>query len=55
MPILNIYIDDNTEKRLKKFAEETQRTVDDLAECAVAESALDIFRHRGDDPARDTF
>lgn len=50
--ILSIYIDPETEARLRKIAEETDRKIEDLAECAVSESVLDAFRGRNDDPAR---
>lgn len=52
MPILTIYVDEPTIKRLQKIHEETGRPVVDLAESAVAETALVAFRHRKDDPAK---
>jgi predicted transcriptional regulator len=50
--ILSIYLDDATEKRLTKLAQEHECDMAELAECAVAESVLNAFRYRGDDPAR---
>lgn len=38
--ILQVYIDDDTRMRLAKVANDTGRTIEDLAECAVAETAL---------------
>lgn len=53
MSILAIYLDAETEARLKAIAEETGRKVEELAECAVSESALDYFRNNPKtDPAR---
>lgn len=49
---MNISIDTETRLRLQKLAFEMDRTVEDLAECAVAEAALDSFRGRTDDPAK---
>lgn len=46
MPILNIYVDDATLARLRLVSSETGRTVEDLAECAVAEAALGSERSR---------
>ena len=54
MTALTIHIEDKTNARLRKASEELARDVHDLAECAVAEAVLDYFRHRRDDPARDT-
>jgi len=42
MPILSVYIGPETEKFLKEQAEKLGRTVEDLAECAVAEYCLSI-------------
>lgn len=44
MTSLTVHIDDQTEARLRKIAEELQRDVHDLASCAIAEAALDYFR-----------
>lgn len=41
---LTLYIDYETEARLRQIAEELQRDVHDLASCAIAEAALDYFR-----------
>lgn len=46
MSILRIYVDDTTLKRLSRASEETGRTVEDLAECAVAEAALSDEQRR---------
>jgi hypothetical protein len=46
MPILDIYVDDATLARLRRVSDETGRTVEDLAECAIAEAALDDERKR---------
>ncbi len=50
--LIQVYVDDATEKRLKKSAEELGRTVEDLAESGISEAALDAWRHRKDDPAK---
>ena len=44
--MLKIYLDDDTEKRLLKSVEYHQRTIEDLAECAVAEAALQDAKDR---------
>lgn len=46
--ILQVYIDDVTERRLRQISRETDRTMEDLAECAVAEAALDASRREND-------
>lgn len=51
MPMLSIFVDDATMARLTRLQRETGRTPEDMAECAVAESALAEFRHR-DDPGK---
>ncbi|WP_170828689.1 hypothetical protein [Sphingobium yanoikuyae] len=38
--ILHCYVDDQTLDRLIKQSVQTGRTVEDLAECAIAEAAL---------------
>jgi predicted DNA-binding ribbon-helix-helix protein len=38
--------------RLKKIAEERELSVEALLETAAEEAALDYFRHRKDDPGR---
>lgn len=53
MPMLNIHISEDTEKRLQLVANELGRKVDDLAEAAVENAAMDAFRHRKDDPAKE--
>ena len=40
MPMLQIYVDEETMRRLKHGANETGRTVEDLAETSVSETAL---------------
>lgn len=53
MTSITIHLDDNTEARLRVICEELQRDVSELAECAVAEAALNFFRGRSieQDPA----
>jgi hypothetical protein len=50
--ILSVYLDGVTATRLRKTAEETGRSMEDLAECAVSESLLYSWRHRKDDPGK---
>lgn len=52
MGVVSVYVDEATERRMLKIAAEKQRSVQDLAECAVSEAALDYFRRRPDDPGR---
>ena len=52
MTSITIYLDPATEARLRQIADETDRRVEDLAEAAVSEEALRLFRHRHDDPGR---
>lgn len=52
--MIQIYVDDRTEARLKKTAHETGRTVEELASSAVEEDALRAWRGKSGDPA-DTF
>lgn len=40
--ILSVYIDDETEKRLEQYAKESERTVVDLAESAIADAASQV-------------
>lgn len=40
MPILTVYVDDRTMDILREYAERSGRRVEELAECAVAESAI---------------
>jgi hypothetical protein len=49
---INVYVDGPTYARLRQISDETGRSVEDLAESAVSEAALDAFRHRKDDPAK---
>lgn len=54
MPILTCHVDDVTWARLQIAAKRLGRTVDDLAECAIAEAALDDAReNRGLQPMTD--
>lgn len=46
MPILNVYVDEDTLAILERVARENYRSVEDLAECAIAEAALDSERSR---------
>lgn len=41
MPILNVYVDEDTLAILERVARENYRSVEDLAESAIAEAALD--------------
>jgi hypothetical protein len=50
--MIAIYADAATVARLRKLSEELGRSINDLCEAAVAEAALDAFRHRDDDPGR---
>lgn len=52
--IITIHLPDDTEARMDAIARELGRSIEELAECAVAESALDYFRSRpvDQDPAR---
>jgi hypothetical protein len=47
MPILSVYVDDETKKRLERAAEQRGDKVEDLAEAAVAETALDWAKANG--------
>lgn len=44
MPIISVYVDELTAARMKAISTEKGRTIEDLAECAVAEAALDYYR-----------
>ena len=48
MPILEVYVSDETMRRLEQCASELGRDPDELAEAAVAEAALAAFRNRPD-------
>ena len=50
--IIQVYLDPETERRLKMAAVATGRKIEDLAECAVAEAALADAkeRHTGKGP-----
>lgn len=50
--IIQVYVDEATEARLKKSAEELGRSIEDLAESGVSEAALNAWRQRKDDPAQ---
>jgi len=47
MPLLNIYVDDAAFHRLKLASKDLDRTVEDLAGCAVEEAALEDWKRRG--------
>lgn len=47
MPILSCYVDDRTLAILKAVSEDTGRTVEDLAESAIAEAAISNQRAAG--------
>ena len=49
--ILSVYVDEKTEARMKLYSQESGRSMEELADTAVSEAALDAFRHRRDDPA----
>ena len=44
MPILTLHVDDQTLTILEHFSRDLGRTVEDLAECAIAEHANDSLR-----------
>ncbi|AZO61721.1 MAG: hypothetical protein E5X23_09755 [Mesorhizobium sp.] len=44
MPIISVYVDEMTAARMKAISAEKGRSVEDLAECAVSEAALNYFR-----------
>jgi hypothetical protein len=48
--MLQVYVDADTVHRLGLIANETGRPAEELAESAVAEAALDYFRHRNGGP-----
>jgi hypothetical protein len=50
MSVLMVYIDAATERRLDNLAVDLDRPIEELAEAAIAEAALNAFRHRKDDP-----
>ncbi|RWG55876.1 MAG: hypothetical protein EOQ64_15540 [Mesorhizobium sp.] len=54
MPIISVYVDELTAARMRAISAEKGRSVEDLAECAVSEAALDYFRlaPTGSDPGR---
>lgn len=49
--IIQVFIDGETDARLRVLAEERGTSIEELAELATAEAALDSFRGRKDDPA----
>lgn len=53
MPILQCYVDDRTMAILKEYGERNGRTVEDLAECAIAETALHAIPPQARTPDRD--
>lgn len=44
MPILNCYVDEETMKLLKEFSDKHERTVEELAEVAIAEYTLECWK-----------
>ncbi|MBZ9683278.1 hypothetical protein LB531_21710 [Mesorhizobium sp. CO1-1-2] len=44
MPIISVYVDEKTAARMRAISAEKGRSVEELAECAVSEAALDYFR-----------
>ena len=44
MPILQIYVDEVTMRRLRALSHRHDRTIEDLAEAAVSEAVLDPVR-----------
>jgi len=48
---ITVLLDDKTLARMRVIASETGRAMEELAEAAVSEAALEYFRHRKDDPA----
>lgn len=44
--IIQVYVGPETEKFLKEQAEKLERTIEDLAECAVTEYCLNIASRR---------
>ena len=47
MPILSVYVDDETHDRLLQASARTERSIEDLAEAAVAETALQDWKRNG--------
>lgn len=47
MPVLKCYVDDATWEILYRVANETGRDIEELAEAAIAEAALESERSRG--------
>jgi hypothetical protein len=48
MPILNCYVDDRTLEILTKLSGEMGRTIEDLAESAISEAAIQAKRDEHD-------
>ncbi len=48
MPVLSCYVDDRTLEILEREARERGRTVEDLAEAAIAEAAIALTRPAAD-------
>jgi hypothetical protein len=54
MPLLNVYVTDDTLKRLKAIVEDFGGDVKHLAESAVEELSIDYFRRHGKtDPTKE--
>lgn len=45
--VIQVHLDDDTERRLLDAAQETERSIEDLAESAVSEAALADAKARG--------
>lgn len=52
MNTYTVTIEERADRRLHAIASELGRTVPELIESAAEEAALNHFRHRADDPAR---
>lgn len=50
---LYLHVSGEAMLRLARIQAETGRTMSDLAESAIEEAALDYFRFRSDDPAKE--
>ncbi len=50
--IISVYVDEKTERRLRKISEATGRSIEDLAYAATSDQAATYFRDK-DDPAHE--
>ncbi len=53
MPVIAVYVDEKTMKRLERTSALGGRSVEQLAEGAVARAASDLWAGRPDDPSRE--